>query len=102
MLESSFIKLSKDEQETLLGWCKSIEKRKSINKERTSYSLKHIFENSKNGFYIDNDTFKEAMLKVGFNYEDADWKGVNWYFNYSEKSLKEIIKSDDNLRKRYL
>lgn len=101
MLKRSFIKLSKDEQETLLEWCKSIEKRKSINKERTSYSLKHIFENSKNGFYIDNDTFKEAMLKLGFNYEDADLKGVNWYFNYSEKSLKEIIKNDENLREKY-
>ena len=102
MLKRSLVKLSKDEQESLLKWCKSIEKRKSINKERTSYSLKHIFENSKNGFYIDNDTFKEAMFKVGFNFEDADAKGVNWYFNYSEKSLKEIIKNDDNLRKRYM
>lgn len=101
MLKRSFIKLSKDEQETLLEWCKSIEKRKSINKERTSYSLKHIFENSKNGFYIDNDAFKEAMLKAGFNYEEVDLKGVNWYFNYSEKSLKEIIKNDENLREKY-
>lgn len=101
MLKRSFVKLSKDEQETLLEWCKSIEKRKSINKERTSYSLKHIFENSKNGFYIDNDTFKEAMFEAGFDFEDVDAKGVNWYFNYSEKSLNKIIKNDESLRKRY-
>lgn len=101
MLKRSLVNLSKNEQQILLEWCKSISKRKSINREKTSYSLKRIFENSKNGFYIDNDTFKEAMLKAGFNYEDADWKGVIWYFNYSEKSLKEIIKNDEKLREKY-
>ena len=45
--------------------------------------------------------FKEAMLKVGFNYEFVDNKGVNWCFNYSEKSLKEIIKNDENLKESY-
>mgnify|MGYP000859957151 CR=1 FL=1 len=101
MLKAEFKKLSKAEQETLLNWCRNIGKRKTINKGRTSYSLKHIFERSKSGFYITNDVFKEAMLKVGFNYEFVDNKGVNWCFNYSEKSLKEIIKNDENLKESY-
>lgn len=84
---SDFKKLPKKEQEILVDWCKSLGKIKTINKlGSTSYGLKHVFERSEVGFYIDNDTFKEAMLIAGFK---ADYKTINWCFNYSEKGLKK-------------
>ena len=41
------------------------------------------------------------MLKAGFNYKNREENGLNWYFNYSEKSLKEIMANDKKLRNRF-
>jgi hypothetical protein len=95
---TNFKKLSKKEQDILVNWCKAIGKRKTINPNMTSYGLKHVFERSEVGFYIDNDTFKEAMFIAGFKREHTL---INCCFNYSEKGLKEIIRNDKNLRKYY-
>mgnify|MGYP000932178475 CR=1 FL=1 len=85
-----FKKLSESEQQDLINWCYSIAKIKSINLKRTSYGLKHIFENSKNGFYITNGAFKGAMLECGFDYKPVSSSSPNWHFNVSEKSIKDL------------
>ena len=79
----SFYDLTKEEQATLLDWCRQLEKQEKINKKHTSYGLKHIFE--KNNFYITNGAFKGAMVVAGF--DTADEKALNWTFNVSEKSI---------------
>lgn len=82
----SFYDLTKEEQTTLLDWCRQLEKQEKMNKKHTSYSLKHIFE--KNNFYITNGAFKEAMIVAGFDI--ADEKALNWTFNICGKSLKKV------------
>lgn len=81
---SDFEYLSKEQKEKLLDWCSYLTKIKTINKKYHAYSLKHIFENSKNGFYITKGTFKGAMEKLGFKIYDD-------YFNLSSKSMKNLI-----------
>lgn len=83
----SFYDLTADEQAKVLNWCKQLDKQKGINKKRTSYGLKHIFE--KDNFYITNGAFKGAMLVAGFDI--ADEKTINWTFNASEKSIKALL-----------
>lgn len=41
------------------------------------------------------------MLKAGFNHKNREENGLNWYFNYSDKSLKEIMANDKKLRNRF-
>lgn len=44
----------------------------------TSYSLKHCFEHSPNGCYIENGAFKGGMLAAGFM--PIDEAALNWQF----------------------
>lgn len=56
-------------QDTLLGWIgESIEvsPEKSIARLRDSYSLKHVFERSPEGFYVTDEQFRAAMWISGF------------------------------------
>jgi len=57
----------------------------TINKNHTSYGLKHIFEHSRNGFYVTNGTFKGAMLECGFTKHS---EGLNWSFCVTERSAR--------------
>lgn len=45
-----------------------------------------LLENS----YVTNGQFKGAMLKAGFDVKDKIQ--LNWHFNVSEKSIKELDK----------
>ncbi len=45
---------------------------------RTSYGIKHRFEESEGGFYLSNGQFKGAMLVAG--YEPVDATELNWRF----------------------
>ena len=90
---SEFNYLTKEEQDILLDWCDLILKISTINTKHTSYWLKHLFSRSRDGFYISNGTFKGAMLKLGFKYASTD-SGINWMFNISEKSLKQLVARD--------
>lgn len=49
----------------------------------TTYRLKHLFENSKNGFYISNGAMKGALLIAGFVPKDEF--ALNWTFQLSKK-----------------
>ena len=57
-LPQDFENLTKEEQKILAEWCSKISKTKNINRGKSSYGLKHIFEYSEIGFYISNGTFK--------------------------------------------
>ena len=87
---NEFNKLTVSQKQILLNWCSNINKIKSINHGHSSYGLKHIFENSKDGFYITNGAFKGAMLKCNFDYRLTEPLSCNWCFNISEKSIKEL------------
>lgn len=79
------MELTDKEHGILLDWIKSnLLPRQTFNNAKTSYGLKHIFERSENGFYIDNDCFKAAMVECGFNVKDKT--ALNWVFNISQKS----------------
>lgn len=81
----SFNDLSIEEQESLLFWCMALESIKSFNNKRTSYGLKHTYENS-TGNYVGNGAFKGAMLLAGFKVKNLD--SLNWVFNVSEGYIK--------------
>lgn len=73
---ANFDKLPQDEKDRLLTWIKGAlvpVKRGVLN----SYYLKHVFE-SHSGYYVDNGTFKGAMLLVGYKPTDAG--RMNWDF----------------------
>jgi len=82
---SCFNELSANEQKSLLDWIsENIKPGDNFNPTLSSYGLKHLFENSENGFYITNGAFKGAMLKR--NYFVKNRFHINWIFNISEKS----------------
>lgn len=82
----AFYRLSLNKQNELIEWCKKLNKIKSYNKHHSSYGLKHMFEH--NHFYVYNGQFKGAMLLAGFNVKNI--RDLNWYFNISEKSIRNI------------
>ncbi|WP_301426702.1 hypothetical protein [Carnobacterium sp.] len=86
----AFLDLDECKQTVLYEWCNSIEKVQNINKHHTSYGLKHIFARTKKDFYVYNGAFKGAMVAAGFKV--ADETELNWHFNISEKSVKDILK----------
>lgn len=64
-------------------WLSDKSQIKRINKQHSSYSLKHMAE--KELGYISNGAFICAAVFCGFKYQIA---GPNAYFNISEKSLR--------------
>jgi hypothetical protein len=52
--------------------------------KRTSYGLKHTFEDSEGGFYVNNGAFKGAMLAAG--YAPVGAVEPNWTFRAELKS----------------
>lgn len=87
----AFYDLEESEQNVLLDWCSGLKKVGSINMNHTSYRLKHIFENSENGFYIKNGQLKGAMILAGFDVKNT--KMLNWNFNVSEMSINYEIRN---------
>jgi len=77
--------LSEQEYDALKEWIEhNLVPIKTFNDFKTSYGLKHIFEFSENGFYVDNDTFKKAMVECGFRVRSRNTE--NWVFNISMNS----------------
>lgn len=90
----AFLDLEEYKQSALYEWCNSLEKVQKINKWHTSYGLKHIFAKDNKGFYAYNGACKGAFLLAGFKV--ADETELNWRFNISEKSVKDILKKQRN------
>lgn len=99
-----FKKLNQVKQKALLEFCYSINKIKTFNTRHSSYGLKHLFERryrevltgTFEGSYVTNGQFKGAMLEAGFEVKDKSQ--LNWHFNVSEKSIKQL--DDDIERER--
>ena len=71
--------LSYEEQMALQDWIDAnMRPAKTPDPNRTSYGLKHRFEESAGGCYITNGQFKGGMLASG--YEPADRDELNWRF----------------------
>ncbi len=73
------------------------DERKTINKDSSSYGLKHQLErflhklqpsDCKGNYYMTNDAFILAMSDFGFNCQKCDVKSQNYYFNYKLCSIK--------------
>lgn len=81
----AFYELTSDQQRILKKWVSlNLKPIKSFNNFHSSYKLKHIFEDSTEGFYISNGQFKGAMLACEFKVKDKS--KINWHFNISQKS----------------
>lgn len=99
-----FEELNEVKKKALMEFCNSLDKIKSFNMRHSSYGLKHIFESkyreelqdASEGSYITNGQFKSAMLKNGYDVKDKTQ--LNWYFNLSERSIKDI--GDSKIYKR--
>ncbi|MFQ3837909.1 MULTISPECIES: hypothetical protein [Staphylococcus] len=93
-----FEKLNQVKKDALLEFCCSINKIKTFNTRCSSYGLKHVFERKYRealsgtfeSSYVTNGQFKGAMLKAGFEVRDKNQ--LNWHFNASEKSIKQLDK----------
>ena len=72
-------------QMRLLNWCFSLNTIKTINRNESSYTLKHIYENFMYGEYITNGQMKGAMLVAGFDVAYID--SNNWKFNVKTKDI---------------
>lgn len=74
---SDFLKLSDSEQEELVNYCLvAFLPSSSVDREITSYGMKHVFEDQVKGFYTHNGQFKGAMLIAGYlpdNPRDLNW-----------------------------
>lgn len=69
---------SEEDQQKVLTWIREhITPRATENTSRTSYSLKHDFEND-GGFYMTNNQFKDAMNQAGFM--PVDETELNWTY----------------------
>lgn len=77
--------LTKVEHDILYDWITlNLIPIKSFNDVKTSYGLKHIFENDECGFYVENDDFKTVMVECGFKVRNPN--DINWVFNISQRS----------------
>lgn len=94
---SDFYNLSEDKQKELLNWIReNLKQVKGFNVWNSSYGLKHLFETPTSGFYTTNGAFKGAMLEAGFRVKDTSQ--LNWHFNVSRKSVKDLYKLDEERR----
>lgn len=79
------MKLTKEQHILLIEWINdNFIQINSFNDVKTSYGIQYLFEISDYGFYVDNDTIKQAMLECGFKVQNK--KAENWVFNISMKS----------------
>ena len=84
-----FYDLTKEEQRQLLNWCSRLKKVKTINRNETSYTLKHHFEKSNGGFYVNNGAFKGAMKLCDSQPHDPG--ATNPHYAVSQSSINKII-----------
>ena len=91
--DSSWNQLTSDEKGKLQQWISdTLEKNKYINRKCHSYALKHCFEGSYGGFHISNDTFKEAMISLGYEWEALP-NNPNWFFNITQTSIEKAMRT---------
>lgn len=92
-----FLELSDEEKVEVVTWIKSVfEPTKTVDVyseyQDTTYQYKHMFEQSKLGFYTTNGSFKGALLVAGYipAKKDVEKNAVNWRFGISKKSIRAL------------
>jgi hypothetical protein len=73
--------------EKICKWLEDIKKIKSINKNKSSYTIKHIIE-KEFGEYVSNGIVIAAAIHCGFKYEIYKGSPTS-FFNMSNKSLND-------------
>lgn len=86
-----FYELTKKEQRQLLQWCGRLNKIETINHNEDSYTIKHDFERSENGFYVNNGAMKGALISAGFKWSGGH-DSINYKFNVSQRSINRLHK----------
>lgn len=87
-----------DQFELALVMLQVADKRKSLNRDYTSYGLKHTAEqiSRKYGFrkdlkdYVSNGVFIAAAMYEGFEVRQIRWGSLNAFLNISTKSVKSL------------
>lgn len=88
MTESYIIKIIQD-------WILvNLKPTKAINKNITSYGLKHLAEQDLG--YISNEQFIKAAQLLGFKNVPDGANSPNFCFNFSKESIKELQKKRAN------
>lgn len=85
--------INPDEVQICVEWLlahDALERRKTINTGRNSYSWKHVVERSK-GQYVSNGAFICAALYLGYKIKRADNKNPNAFFNIRELKDKSVF-----------
>lgn len=95
-LPKEYQEMDLERKEKLKDWIsKYFYPRKTMNKDHTSYGLKHVIQSDNRDYYT-NDEFKGGMLEMGYIPDDT--RKLNWCFNLSEKSYNETLKRIDKKR----
>jgi len=87
-----------DQFELALVMLQAAEKRKSLNRDYTSYGMKHTAEqiSRKHGIrtdlgdYVSNGVFIAAALYEGFDVRKIRWGDLNAFLNISTKAVKNL------------
>lgn len=84
-----------DEVQTCADWLALQRPIKTLNRERTSYGLKHEVERwvdrtRKEHQYISNGAFIAAALGLGLTFKQVGWGSPNVYLNLSKRQLRLI------------
>ena len=75
---------SQEVQEAVYAWIReNIMPRKTPNRGRSSYGIKHILQGD-TGIYLTNNEFKDAMMRCG--YFPVDENELNWIYRISRRS----------------
>lgn len=85
-----------DQVQTCADWLALQRPTKTLNRERTSYQLKHDVERwvsrtRKKHQYISNGGFVAAALGLGFSFKPAGW---SVYLNLSKRQLRLVAEGD--------
>lgn len=84
---------NKEQVQRCIEWLSLQTITKGINKYHTSYGYKHMVENWCCR-YISNDSFKEAVYKLGIKYKNNDNKGLNICVAINETKLQRMLKNN--------
>jgi len=90
---------STDAFEKTVEWLKQIKKIKSLNRNSSSYGIKHFVE--KDTGYITNGVFIAAAIHSGFEHKSCRPSSINAFFNMSERSFAEISKRREGNVRRF-
>jgi len=80
-----------DQIKTCIGWLKTKQTQKTINRKASSYGIKHIIERELDT-YVCNGSFIAAVIHVGIPYERANTPNIHIAIG-----LRELYKNDPNL-----